>query len=132
MPGGDRTGPMGAGPMTGRAAGFCAGSSNQGHMSPAGRPGWGPGQGYGWGRSGGWGGCGMGRRRGRGQGRGGGVGLGWGGPNAGGYPGHFGGLAPSREDELDMLKQQASQMEAVLDDIRKRMDDLETNKPEKE
>ncbi len=27
MPGGDRTGPAGMGPMTGRGAGFCAGSS---------------------------------------------------------------------------------------------------------
>lgn len=26
MPGGDRTGPMGQGPMTGRSAGFCSGN----------------------------------------------------------------------------------------------------------
>lgn len=37
MPGGDRTGPMGAGPMTGRGAGFCAGTAR-------------PGLGRGWGR----------------------------------------------------------------------------------
>jgi len=30
MPFGDRTGPMGLGPMTGRAAGFCAGSGRPG------------------------------------------------------------------------------------------------------
>ena len=28
MPGGDRTGPMGMGPMTGRGAGYCAGYPN--------------------------------------------------------------------------------------------------------
>ena len=48
MPGGDRTGPMGAGPMTGRAAGFCAGYPTAGYMnSSAGR-----GRGF-WGRGGG-------------------------------------------------------------------------------
>ena len=31
MPGGDRTGPMGAGPMTGRGAGFCDGSGTPGY-----------------------------------------------------------------------------------------------------
>jgi len=42
MPGGDRTGPMGMGPMTGRAAGYCAG-----YADPV------PGRGFGmgWGRS---------------------------------------------------------------------------------
>ena len=30
MPGGDRTGPMGMGPMTGRGAGYCAGSAAAG------------------------------------------------------------------------------------------------------
>ena len=34
MPRGDGTGPMGMGPMTGRAAGFCAGYSAPGFMSP--------------------------------------------------------------------------------------------------
>lgn len=36
MPGGDRTGPMGRGPMTGRAAGYCAGYDSAGYMSSAG------------------------------------------------------------------------------------------------
>jgi len=35
MPGGDRTGPMGQGPMTGRAAGYCTGSPTLGSMNPA-------------------------------------------------------------------------------------------------
>ncbi len=33
MPGGDRTGPEGIGPMTGRAAGYCAGYSTPGFAS---------------------------------------------------------------------------------------------------
>ena len=35
MPGGDGTGPAGMGPMTGRAAGFCAGFAMPGYMNPA-------------------------------------------------------------------------------------------------
>ena len=34
MPGGDRTGPAGMGPMTGRAAGYCTGNSYPGFASP--------------------------------------------------------------------------------------------------
>ena len=55
MPRGDRTGPYGAGPMSGRAAGYCAGYSVPGYMYPRrgyrgyGR-GWGRGYGRGWGR----------------------------------------------------------------------------------
>jgi hypothetical protein len=40
MPLGDRTGPAGLGPMTGRAAGFCAGYPVPGYMNPAGGAGW--------------------------------------------------------------------------------------------
>ena len=56
MPRGDRTGPAGFGPMTGRAAGFCAGYPLPGYMNPtgagaqAGVYGYGRG-GYGYGRS---------------------------------------------------------------------------------
>ena len=39
MPRGDRTGPRGFGPMTGRGAGFCAGYTMPGYMNPV--PGWG-------------------------------------------------------------------------------------------
>ena len=58
MPGGDGTGPMGMGPMTGRAAGYCAGYSVPGYMNPYGGRGWGMGFGrgrgyWGWGRGGG-------------------------------------------------------------------------------
>jgi len=60
MPAGDGTGPMGMGPMTGRAAGFCAGYGMPGYTNPI--PGRGLGMGFGRGR-GFWGG-------GRGGGRG--------------------------------------------------------------
>lgn len=39
MPGGDGTGPVGSGPMTGRAAGFCAGYPVPGYMNPIPGPG---------------------------------------------------------------------------------------------
>ncbi|MDG6222249.1 MAG: DUF5320 domain-containing protein [Candidatus Bathyarchaeota archaeon] len=60
MPRGDRTGPEGAGPMTGRGAGYCAGYSLPGYANPAGGYGRGLGRGRGYGR--GW-------RRGFGRGR---------------------------------------------------------------
>lgn len=41
MPRGDGTGPLGLGPMTGRAAGFCAGFPVPGFMNPVGRGFWG-------------------------------------------------------------------------------------------
>lgn len=67
MPRGDGTGPMGMGPMTGRAAGYCAGFDVPGYMNAA------PGSGYGMGRGFGRGFMGLGRRR----------AFGWG----SGYPG---------------------------------------------
>lgn len=64
MPAGDRTGPMGEGPMTGRKAGLCTGNETPGFNSSSGQgggrgswfrrgPGRGPGMRRGWGR--GWG-----------------------------------------------------------------------------
>ena len=47
MPGGDRTGPIGRGPMTGRALGFCVGYPNPGYST---NPGYSRGFGRGWGR----------------------------------------------------------------------------------
>ena len=50
MPWGDGTGPWGLGPMTGRAAGYCAGYPVPGYMNPGpgfGR-GFGRGRGFGW------------------------------------------------------------------------------------
>lgn len=37
MPGGDRTGPVGTGPRTGRGAGYCGGADKPGFASPVGR-----------------------------------------------------------------------------------------------
>ena len=48
MPRGDRRGPAGFGPMTGRGAGFCAGYPVPGYMNPAWRV-WPRGAGYGFG-----------------------------------------------------------------------------------
>ncbi|HEC94892.1 MAG TPA: hypothetical protein ENI45_02880 [Thermoplasmatales archaeon] len=53
MPWGDGTGPWGLGPMTGRAAGYCAGYPVPGYMNPVPRFGRGLGRGFGrgfWGR----------------------------------------------------------------------------------
>ena len=108
MPRGDRTGPMGAGPMTGRAAGVCAGFAAPGIAN------------FGRGR-----GCGMGFGRGSGGGRGFGRGLGrgWAAPVAGA-------VAPTGDQELAVLKQQAQQLKADMDLIQGRIQELET-KPEK-
>ncbi len=47
MPGGDRTGPAGAGPMSGRGAGFCAGNNTAGFQTAGGGFGRGCGRGFG-------------------------------------------------------------------------------------
>jgi hypothetical protein len=52
MPRGDGTGPAGMGPMTGRAAGYCAGYNMPGYMNPYGGR---MGGGFGWGRGRFWG-----------------------------------------------------------------------------
>lgn len=73
MPGGDRSGPAGQGPRTGRAAGYCSGSGMPGYTNA--QPGRGAGRGF-W-----WAGFGRGGRRGGGRWagfcRGGGWGYGW-------------------------------------------------------
>lgn len=66
MPWGDGTGPWGMGPMTGRAAGYCAGYPAPGAMNPI--PGFGRGMGFG--RGGGGRGVGRGFGAGFGRGRG--------------------------------------------------------------
>lgn len=130
MPGGDRTGPMGMGPRTGRAAGYCAGYDRPGYMNGyGGGYGWGRGGGYGWG----YGGGGRGRGRGRGWGRGGGYGMG---PVTGQMPYATWGYqpwqaaAPTTEDELEMLKNEHENLEKILADIQKRIEDLQAE-PEK-
>jgi len=125
MPGGDGTGPGGMGPMTGRAAGYCAGYPVPGYMNPVGGRGYG-----GWGR--GFRGGGFGRGRGFGW-----AGAGYGMPAWGGaanpdvpYAGPFA-PAVTAEQELDGLKQQAEYFQNALDGISKRIEELEKAKQEK-
>jgi len=131
MPGGDGTGPGGMGPMTGRAAGFCAGYPVPGYANPVG----GRGMGMGWGR-------GWGRGRGFGWGR-----AGYGLPAYGSSvnPYAYGGtvnpyaygsvpFAPTiaPQQELDGLKGQAEYLEDALDGIKKRIEELESQKSSKD
>ena len=125
MPGGDGTGPGGMGPMTGRAAGFCAGYSVPGYANPVG----GRGMGMGWGR-----GRGFGRGFGRGR-----AGYGFLNPYSYGgavNPYAYGSapLAPglSTQQELNGLKGQAEYLEDTLDGIKKRIEELESQKSSKE
>lgn len=113
MPFGDRTGPEGLGPMTGRGAGFCSGSGAPGNTNPGFGRGFG---GRGWGGGRGWRNwlwaAGL-------------TSLGyaftsWPRPGA---PQPF--VAPTRDQELGDLKAQARHFENALGDIRKRIEDLE-------
>lgn len=100
MPRGDRTGPQGMGPMTGRAAGDCAGYDVPGYANLGGRRGVrrGFGRGFNW------------RNRFA-------AGLGWGVPP----------VAPrvSPEQETNWLKARAAELEAALKHISERLDNLE-------
>ena len=117
MPGGDRTGPMGMGPMTGRGAGFCAGFAVPGLLNRAFGGFFGRGRGGGWG--GGWGRRNMFYATGLpGWAR---VGLGVAG--AAMAAGAFRGM--TREQELDVLKEHAEQAAGVLESIRQRISELE-------
>lgn len=106
MPRGDRTGPMGTGPMTGRRMGYCTGNPVPGYASAL------------------WGGAGFGGGGGR---RGHrnmyyATGLyGW--QRAGVVP-----PAPvsvSREQEIDALKREADYFSSQLDAIRQRIEKLQ-------
>lgn len=113
MPAGDATGPMGQGPMTGRAAGYCAGYDRPGFANPVG------GRGRGFGR-------GMGRGAGRGFGRGFGWGRGFGAGAWGYNPAPYAPPAPTPQVEAEALRAQAEQMEQALGDIRARLDEIES------
>lgn len=112
MPGRDGTGPMGAGSMTGRAAGFCAGNTVPGYANP------GSGRGFGMGRGRGF----MGRDAGLGFRAGRAWGGRWGAPYAA-VPPYA--AAPTSEQELDTLKGQAEYFGGALEDIKKRIEELE-------
>ncbi|MBN2378130.1 MAG: DUF5320 domain-containing protein [Sedimentisphaerales bacterium] len=130
MPGGDRTGPAGMGPMTGRAAGYCTGNQVPGFANPVAGRGYGfAGRGYGFG-GGGRGRGGMGRRNGFYA-----TGLfGWQrfgavNPFVGNVPRGFGAFPgvpeTTKEQELEYLKSQAQYLTGAMDDIKKRIADLE-------
>ena len=111
MPGGNRTGPEGLGAMSGRGAGFCAGSSAPGYMSDSGRRGLaGRGRGF----------------RGRGGGRG---WRNW--FHATGLPGWLRlgfGYPPApidKEQELAALKQQTEFLQNSLSNLDEHMEQLE-------
>ncbi len=118
MPGGDATGPLGLGAMTGRRAGYCAGYSVPGYANPIG----GRGRGFGYGR-----GFGRGRGRGRGFGRGFGFGgaeypYAYGNPYA--VPSYSAHVPPKQE--ADMLRAEAKAIQEEIDAINRRIKDLES------
>jgi len=116
MPGGNGTGPMGMGSMTGRAAGFCAGFGTPGYANAPDRRGFGVGYG------------GRRERKGRNSGRGfrhmfQATGLpGW--RRFGGYDSPYQDPDPSLEKQ--MLKSQVKAMQSELDFIKKRLSEIET------
>ena len=123
MPGGDGTGPAGMGPMTGRAAGYCAAYPVPGFMNPVPR-----GRFWGWGRGGGRGwrdwyyaaGLTGGQR----------AALGvpaFGAAGAYGAPYAWSFIPPTvgTDQELDLLKQQAEAMGGQMQKIKERIRQLE-------
>ncbi len=136
MPFGDGTGPAGLGPMTGRAAGYCAGYPVPGYMNPI------PGRGF-WGRGFGWFGRGL-----------------WGGRGwrhwyyATGLPGwyrawiglpawggYWGGAVPpvypygaeiTPKEEAAILKEQVAAMEKEIKEANRRIAELEKIAAEEE
>jgi hypothetical protein len=108
MPQGDKTGPMGMGPMTGRGDGICKGNDSPGYTSAGG------GRFGGSGRMGG--GFGGGRRGYRNM------------FNATGLPGWMrfnGNAVTSQEDEIGLLKSQADFLKRSLDTVNKRLGEME-------
>ena len=118
MPGSDGTGPMGRGPMTGRAAGYCAGSSVPGYANPS-APSFGRGFGFG-------------RGRGRGIGRGfWGRRMLWREPYSHDpYNPPFRGvyLTQSKEEEKTYLEEMVKGLEEEIKDIRGRIKELTEEK----
>lgn len=115
MPGGDRTGPWGLGPRTGRAAGYCAGYNIPGYANP----GYGRGFGRGWGRGFGRGFWGRGR------------GFGWRGIYpypAPYYPETY--PEPSRDEEKVYLEDMIKGLEEDIKMIRERLQELSKEKKE--
>jgi len=129
MPSGDGTGPAGMGPMTGRAAGLCAGYTTPGYVNRIGRGGY-----WGWSRGGGWGRRNWYYATGLPGWARAGYGLpAWDGavnPNAYGSAPFAPAITP--QQELDGLKGQAEYLEDALDGIKKRIEKLDSQKSSKE
>jgi hypothetical protein len=104
MPGGDRTGPYGFGPMTGRSMGYCSGYAMPGYANA----------GFGWGR-------GRGYRKMYCM-----TGLpGW---ARGAYPYgsvQYGAAGAVKADEKEILQEQADFLEKQLQEVRERLEGLE-------
>ncbi|MBN2184909.1 MAG: DUF5320 domain-containing protein [Candidatus Krumholzibacteriota bacterium] len=122
MPGGDRRGPGGEGPMTGRGLGYCSGNSLPGSAAD------GFGRGMGMRRGAGFGGGRMNRFNagpGIGRGRGfGGYGIN---PGYQGY-GYYGAARSPEEladDERSFLTAQAEILQRELEAVKKRIDSLQ-------
>ena len=116
MPAGDRTGPVGYGPRTGRAVGFCAGYGAPGYANPAFGRGRRFGGGRGFGFRGGWG---------RGAGRGLGFGRPWAAPYDG-YGYYAAPAAPAPQDELSALRQESEYLKSELENINQRITELQS------
>jgi len=112
MPGGDRTGPLGLGPGTGGAFGYCYGCDSPGYKKGAGG---GMGRGIGFGK---------GMSRGRGFGRT----IGFGTFNPGFMTGYPWMQSISKEDEIKHLKSQADALSRSQKEIEKRLGELEKEK----
>lgn len=114
MPRGDGTGPAGLGPMTGRAAGYCAGYSVPGYANPV------PGRGFALGGGRGWRhmyyATGL-----PGWARWGGWRPSW--SYVAPHPTPYGEADPELEKQV--LKNQVSALESTLDRLKKRLSDLE-------
>ena len=115
MPGGDQTGPMGGGPMTGWGRGFCGESEGPRFV----RGGYG-GQGRGFGRGGGGGGWGR-QNRFRATGA-----PGW--MRGAAVPPAYAGDESMADTELQWLEQRSAALEAEQKQIKVRLGELETER----
>ena len=126
MPALDRTGPWGEGPKTGRGLGLC----NPRSAGYGSRYAWGFGRGRGFGRGSGFGrGFGPGMGWGRGYGRG----FGWwrfGAPRGAGYASAYGPEPLDPAEEIDMLRAKGDSLNNALDEISKRIEELERKSSE--
>ena len=121
MPGGDRTGPLGSGPMTGRAAGLCAGYPVPGYANQAG------GRGFsGAGRGGRGGGGRVWRNRFYATGLPFWARYDYPYPATRGYGYSYPPREITAEDELRMLKEEADLMQKEVSDINERIRELES------